>query len=278
MVRPLHLRNTQLPGLRGKAAEIVERPRFIRFITALILINAITLGLETDPGLMASYGLLFRVFDMAVIAIFCVELGLKIFAYRLGFFRVGWNIFDFIIVARSLVPASSGLAVLRALRVLRVLRLITLIPHMRRVIGALFHAIPGMASIIGILLVIIYVSAVVSTQIFGSHSDPLMQQYFGSVSNSMYTMFQLMTLEDWPDIANPTIELYPWAWAFFVPYILVTSFAVLNLFIGIIVDALHLVKEDDLKEEEEAQTKILTREIRELKSEIHQLKDMYRKS
>ena len=271
MVRPLHMRDIELQGLQGKCAALVEHPKFIQFITLLILINAIALGLETDAELAATYKTFFHIFDFGVLPIFVIELLLKLYAYRLLFFRVGWNVFDFIIVAISLIPNSGGLAVLRALRVLRVFRLITLIPQMRRVIGALFHAIPGMASIIGILLVIIYVSAVLATQIFGAHPDPHLTKYFGTVGQSMYSMFQLMTLEDWPDIADPTIAIFPWAWAFFIPYILITSFAVLNLFIGIIVDALHIVKEDDLVNEEKKQTQELKDDISAIRHQLHDI-------
>ena len=275
MVRPVSLKDVELPKLRCRAATLVEDSRFVRLITALILINAVTLGMETDPDIFQAYGYYLRGFDIFVLTVFVVEIGLKLFAYRFQFFKVGWNVFDFVIVGISLIPASSGLAIFRSLRVLRVFRLITLVPQMRRVIGALFHAIPGMASIIGVLLVIIYVAAVVATKIFGAHLDPVLQGYFGSVSHSMYSMFQLMTLEDWPDIANPTMVHFPWAWAFFIPYILITSFAVLNLFIGIIVDALHIVKEDDLKEEEAEQTKELSSEIGEVKAQLDDLqKDM----
>ena len=241
MVRPVNLRDKEFTGARAKAAAIVENKRFIQFITVLIILNAITLGMETDADLLAKYGVYLHAFDFLVLCVFVFELGLKIYCYGWSFFRVGWNVFDFIIVAVSLLPTTAGFAVLRSLRILRVFRLISLIPQMRRVIGALFHAIPGMASIIGVLLVIIYVSAVLATKIFGVHEDPVLQGYFGSVSSSMYTMFQMMTLEEWPVIADATIKHYPWAWSFFVPYILITSFAVINLFIGIIVDSLHIV-------------------------------------
>lgn len=252
MVRPNTLKDIELGGYREQVAKFIETALFMRFITTLILLNALTLGIEADPHILSEYDSFFHIFDIIVIAIFTVEILLKLYAYRLDFFKVGWNIFDFVIVAISLVPQSAGLSILRAFRVFRVFRLVTVVPQLRSVIGALFHAIPGMASIIGILFVIIYVAAVLSMQLFGQVHDPVMQGYYGSIGESLYTMFQLMTLEDWPDIARPTISHHPWAWSFFVIYIVVTSFAVLNLFIGIIVDALHLVKEQDVKQEEDA--------------------------
>ncbi|MFP4312851.1 MAG: ion transporter [Alphaproteobacteria bacterium] len=271
MVRPLEYQHQTLPGLRGKAASIVENKNFIRFITALILINAVTIGMETYDGLMQRYGDLFHLFDYMVVAIFTVEIALKLYAYRLPFFKVGWNVFDFVIVAISLMPHSGGLAILRSLRILRLLRLITLVPQMRNVIGALFHAIPGMASVIGILFVIVYVFAVLGSQFFGQSDNEILSYYFADVSNSMYTMFQLMTLDDWTDVANETMQFYPWSWLYFIPFIVITSFAVLNLFIGVIVDALNIVKGEDLKEEDEdlrAEIRALGNKIDDLRAEI----------
>ena len=275
MVRPLELEHETLPGLRGRFAAFVENPFFIRFITTLIIINAFTLGLETNASVMEKYGTLFHIFDQLVVAIFTIEIVLKLYAYRLPFFKVGWNVFDFLIVAISVMPHSGGLAILRSLRILRLLRLITLVPQMRSVIGALFHAIPGMASVIGILFVIVYVFSVLGSQFFGNNDSELLQFYFGDVTNSMYTMFQLMTLDDWTDVANETMSYYPWSWLYFIPFIIITSFAVLNLFIGVIVDALNIVKEKDLKAEEAdlmGEIRHLSAKIDSLQSDIRQLK------
>lgn len=274
MVRPVELKHRNLPGLRGKIADFVEHRHFIAVISALIVINALTLGLETSTGLMANYGAAFHLFDKLVVTIFAVEIALKLYCYRLPFFKVGWNVFDFVIIVISLLPHAGPFAILRALRILRILRLFTLVPQMRNVIGALFHAIPGMASVIGILFIIVYVFSVLGTQFFGAHESDALQAYFGDVGNSMYTMFQLMTLDDWSDVANTTMESYPWAWAYFIPFIILTSFAVLNLFIGIIVDALNIVKEQDLKAEEED----LRTEIRALSGKIDALQDDIRKA
>lgn len=268
MVRPVTLKNKSFAGWRQKAADIVEHRYFVRSIIALIILNAVTIGLETDKDMMAAYGTFFHIFDIVVIKIFFIEVALKLFAYRKDFFRVGWNVFDFVIVLVTMLPSGGQLSILRSMRIFRLFRLFSLVPQMRNVIGALFHAIPGMASIIGILVVLLYISAVLSVQFFGKNPDPDMQVYFGDISHAMYTMFQLMTLEDWTDVANKAIEHYPWAWAFFIPFIIITTFAILNLFIGIIVDALNIVKEQDLKSEEF----ILRAEITELKAMVLDLK------
>lgn len=222
----------------------VEGKFFVRFIIALILINAVTLGLETDEKIMSKFGDFLIAVDNIILSVFVIEILLKFYAYRFSFFKSGWNIFDLMIVGIALVPASGPLAVLRALRVLRILRLLSMVPQMRRVINAIGYSIPGMMSVISVLLLLFYVSAVITTKVFGAHPDPQMQEWFGTIGASAYTLFQIMTLESWSmGIVRPTMEIFPLAWVFFVPFIVITSFAVLNLFIGIIVDAMSMAQE-----------------------------------
>jgi voltage-gated sodium channel len=269
MVRPEKIKNQLYTGIRGKVAAFVEHKRFVNFITALILINAVTLGMDTSQHMRAVYGDALKFVDGIIVTIFCIELILKISVYRLDFFRAGWNIFDFVIISISLIPASGAFSVMRALRVFRVLRLMSVVPQMRRVVSALFHAIPGMASIMGVLVILFYVFAVMATVIFGAHPSAEMNELFGTLPRSLYSLFQVMTLEGWSEgIASPTMQYFPWAWAFFVPFIFVTSFAVLNLFIGIIVDAMNIVQEQDLEEEEKA----IIDEIERLREDISELK------
>lgn len=263
MVAPLSVDN--LPPFRAWLATLIESKTTVRVITGLILLNAITLGLETDPVLTQNWGTLLHWTDRFLLTVFTIELAIKLFAYRLSFFRSGWNIFDFVIVSISWVPTSGALSVLRAFRILRVLRLLSVVPQMRRVISALGHSIPGMSSVVGVLIIIFYVCAVLSTKLFGQHPDPLMQEWFGSVGASAYTLFQIMTLESWSmGIVRPTMEHYPLSWLFFVPFIIVTSFAVLNLFIGIIVDAMQIVQSTDRKEDKEELKTFTHNEVSEL--------------
>lgn len=270
----------RLPERRQAVAEFIEGSRAVRVITALILINAVTLGLETDAGIMASWGGFLGFLDRSFLIVFTVEIALKLYAYRGHFFRSGWNVFDFLIVGISWVPASGALSVMRAFRVLRVLRLLSVVPQMRRVISALGHAIPGMSSVVGVLGLIFYVCAVLTTKLFGTHPDPLMQEWFGSVGASSYTLFQVMTLESWSmGIVRPTMELFPWSWMFFVPFIIITSFAVLNLFIGIIVDAMQMAQEKP-REEDKGELKSFTHDevglilsrMEQLQQELRELK------
>jgi voltage-gated sodium channel len=239
-----------LSPIRQKVAIFIESKPVVRIIISLILLNAITLGLETDRIISAEYGRLLKWVDTSLLIVFTVEILLKLFAYQLHFFRSGWNVFDFLIVSIAWVPASGPLAILRAFRILRILRLLSVVPQMRRVISALGHSIPGMSSVIGVLMLIFYVCAVLSTKLFGQHPDPNMQEWFGSISASAYTLFQVMTLESWSmGIVRPTMEIFPWSGIFFIPFIIITSFAVLNLFIGIIVDAMQMAQGESSRDD-----------------------------
>ena len=266
---------------RARMSDWLEHSIFVRFITALILINAVTLGLETDPHMIRKYGGWLHAVDKVILIIFSLELALKLYAYRLRFFTSGWNIFDFLIVSIAWFPTSGVLSVLRALRILRVLRLLSVVPQMRRVISALGHSIPGMASVMGVLLIIFYVAAVLATKLFGGHPDTNMQAWFGTVGASAYTLFQIMTLESWSmGIVRPTMAYYPHAWAFFIPFIIVTSFAVLNLFIGIIVDAMQMVQKNtrqidrqEIKSFTHEELQNLHQRFDELKQQIQQIRE-----
>ncbi|MDW8374043.1 MAG: ion transporter, partial [Planctomycetota bacterium] len=170
--------------------------------------------------------------DQAMLGFFVVELGLKLLARGLGFFRSAWNVFDLLVVAIALLPASGPLAVLRTLRVLRVLRLVSATPQLRFVVEALLHAVPGIGAIAGLIGILFYVFAVIVTKLFGA-SFP---DWFGSIGASLYSLFQIMTLESWSmGIVRPVMQVYPWAWAVFVPFVIIATFTMLNLFIGIIV-------------------------------------------
>ena len=272
--------STTSEGLRDRARRLVESNRFNQAIAGVILVNAVTLGMETSDTAMRAAGDLLYAVDRVALGIFVVELLIKFYAYRLRFFRSGWNVFDFLIVGISLIPASGNLSVLRSLRILRALRLVSVVPTMRRVVQALFSAIPGMLSIIAVLFLIFYVSAVMATKLFGQSPDPNMQEWFGTIGQSMYSLFQIMTLESWSmGIVRPTMELFPHAWAFFVPFIVMTSFAVLNLFIAIIVgamqgqhDAERAEQEADIRRIQQEEQAAVTRELAGLRAEVAALR------
>ena len=250
-------------------SNLIESNLFTLVITALILMNAITLGLETDQSITARYGGLLHWIDRIILVFFSIELLLKLYVYRFRFFRSGWNLFDLAIVAIAWAPTSGALTVLRALRILRVLRLISVVPQLRRVISAIGHSIPGMVSVVGVLGLIFYVASVLATKLFGTHPDPNMQEWFGSIGASAYTLFQIMTLESWSmGVVRPTMELFPWAWSFFIPFIIITSFAVLNFFIGIIVDSMQIVQKQEETISDEENKHITMREYKLLKEQL----------
>ncbi|MGQ0834057.1 MAG: ion transporter [Gammaproteobacteria bacterium] len=222
-------------GLRRALADFVESPRVQRLIIALILLNAITLGLETFPPVMARTGAALHVIDQTLLAVFVLELTLKLFAHGARFFRSAWNLFDFVVVGIALLPSAGALSVLRALRVLRVLRLMSAVPKMRFVVESLGRSLPGLGAIGFLLLLFFYVFAVMATKLFGA-SFP---QWFGSLWASMFSLFQIMTLEGWADIAREIMAAEPGAWIFFLAFILLATFTVLNLFIAVIVNAMQ---------------------------------------
>ena len=266
--------------LRSRLRGILGYPQTEWIITGLIVVNAIILGLETSPAAMAAAGPLLVALDTAILSIFVVELSARMFVHRLAFFRDPWSLFDFIVVAVALVPATGNLSVLRALRILRVLRLVTVMPSLRRVVGGLINALPGMGSIVMLLALIYYVFAVMATKLFGQDFP----DWFGNIGASAYSLFQIMTLESWSmGIVRPVMEKHPYAWAFFVPYIVVTTFAVLNLFIGIVVNAMQGEHDKALHEELAAEREIMhqetepiIREVRQLRNEIAELKSVIR--
>ena len=242
--------------------KIIENKYFVTFITIVIIINAITLGLETSPEVKAEFGVILSLIDKIALTIFTIELITKILVYKLRFFKDGWNVFDFLIVAVSLIPASGPFSVLRAFRIFRTLRLLSIVPSMKRIIQAIFISIPGILSVGTIIILIFYISSVLTTTFFGER----FYEWFGTIGNSMYTLFQIMTLESWSmGIVRPVMKEFPLAWLFFVPFILVTTFAILNLFIGIIVDAMQQISKDGSHEEKKSeldlQKKIISMEI-----------------
>ena len=226
---------------------ILDDARFNRFIIGVIVFNALILGMETYPALMTTYGTTLVTLDRLCLTVFVVEITMKLVAQRHRFFLSGWNVFDFVIVGISLVPGAGSLSVLRALRILRVLRIITAMPRLRRVVEGFITALPGMGSVFLLMGLVFYIGSVMATKLFAA-SFP---EWFGSLGASAYSLFQIMTLESWSmGIVRPVMEVYPQAWMFFVPFIMVTTFAVVNLLVGLIVNSMQ----DAHAEEDNAKT------------------------
>ena len=267
---------TQQTASNAYSRFITNLQRFIEsnatanFILGVIICNAMVLGLETSKVAMQHGGFWLQLLDQAAVIIFVIELSIKLTVYRLDFFKNGWNVFDFIIVTVTLLPFGEGASVLRALRIVRAFRLISVVPSMRLVIHALISAIPGLMSVIALLSLVFYVGAVMATVLFGEQ----FQDWFGTIGASLFSLFQIMTLESWSmGIARPVMEKFPLAWLFFIPFILCTSFAVLNLFIAIIVNAM-----DDVQRANRAPEKTnddILDELKALRKEVAALKKKY---
>ncbi|MEZ5892789.1 MAG: ion transporter [Parvularculaceae bacterium] len=259
------------PGVPGQTSpsalqRFVESGAFQGVVLALIIFNAIILGVETFPGIEGKVGAWLLSLDRVIVYAFVVEIGLRIIAYRGAYFRSGWNLFDFLIVVISIGAATSGLAAMRAFRVLRVLRVVTVIPRMRLVVSALLDSIPGIASVGVVLALIVYVFAVIAASLYGpEHPDR-----FGDVFQAMYTLFQVMTLEGWPDIAGEVAETHPRSWVFFLSFVLIATFTMLNLFVAIVVRVVEEDSEpvvDNVIDGQEA----IRREISALREEVQAL-------
>ncbi|HKK84881.1 MAG TPA: ion transporter [Roseovarius sp.] len=242
---------------RDKVGAVVDRPAVQNFILGVILFNAAILGLETSKPAMEMAGPLIVTLDQICLAIFVVEIAAKLTARGFDFFKRGWNVFDFVIVGISLIPAAQGLSVLRALRILRLLRVLSVTPSLRRVVEGLMSALPGMGSVFVLTGLIFYIAAVMATKLFGE----AFPEWFGTLGLSAYSLFQIMTLESWSmGIVRPVMEVYPYAWAFFVPFILVTTFAVVNLVVGLIVNSMQDAHhEEDVEKTDSYRDEVMAR-------------------
>lgn len=266
-----------MDSTRAKLRVFLEKDSTQFAILAVIILNAITLGLKTADSLMVSYGPILHFIDKAALTFFVVELLLKLFAYGLSFFRNAWNIFDLAVVSLGLLPNTNSLSALRALRVIRTMRLLSAIPQMRAVVQALFDALPGMGAVIVMLMIVYYVFGVMATIMYG----PSFDEWFGTVGRSLYSLFQIMTLESWSmGIVRPVMEVYPMAWAFFVPFIVLTAFSVLNLFIGILVNTMQAAVEAEAEAEFErlrelikSETDVIDEHVIEIQKDLKALRD-----
>jgi voltage-gated sodium channel len=257
------MRASRARALRGTLAAWLESRPVQGSIIVLVILNAVTLGLETVPAAMQRYGALLAAADRSLLAIFAAELALKLFAFGGRFFRSGWNLFDLAVVGIALLPSAGALSVLRALRVLRILRVVSAVPKLRVMVEALMRSVPGIGSIALLLGLFFYVFAVMATKLYGA----AFPHWFGSLGTSLFSLFQVMTLEGWVDIAREVMTRSPGAWMFFVLFILLATFTVLNLFIGMIVKAMEdSPSAQDLQRE-------LAGEIRALRAEVRSLRD-----
>lgn len=250
---------------------IIEHKYFEIFIISLIVLNGITMWLETYKSIMIDFWELINYFNIFVISIFVIEALMKIITYKKEYFKNWWNLFDFSIVIISVTPASWPFEILRILRVLRLLRLITIIPSMRKIVWALFSVIPGMLSVWALLMIIFYVFAIMTTTLYWENFP----EWFGSLWNSFYTLFQIMTLESWSmGIVRPIMEIHPNAWFLFIIFVLISTFVMINLIIAIVVEAMNKIKHSKEKKDTIPVTK---KDIEKLEKKVDDLMKLLQK-
>ena len=245
-------------SLRDRLTTFLDAPPFQTAIIGLILVNAVVFGLEALPTVVAEYGPLLSALDRAILWIFVAEIGARLVIFGpLRFFRDPWSVFDFTVIGIALLPATGSLSALRALRVLRVLRLVSVLPSLRAVVDALLRALPSMASVAALLALVLYVGAVIATRLYGA----TFPQWFGDLWSSLLTLFQMLTLEGWADIMREMLAVHPSAWLFFVPFVLIATFAVLNLVVAVIVDSMQSGVRAAVEEDEKHRDEALRRDI-----------------
>ena len=231
-------------ALRSRVRQLVERRDFQGFIILVILVNAALIGVEATPVIATRHAVALNWATSCTVVVFVIEVALRLYAYGSRFFRSPWNLFDLAVVVISVVPGGSGYSLLRVLRIFRVLRLLSTVRSMRRVVGALVATVPGMASIAALLGIVMYISAVLSTELFAA-TDP---EHFGSLGPSFRSIFQITTGDDWANVVAAPVAESPWAWAFFATYLIVATYVVLNLFVAVAVEALDRQSDDAMEE------------------------------
>lgn len=256
-------------GVRETLGNLVDHAYVQRFIVVVLLLNAATLGMDTSPEIMAKYGDLINSINTIIPIIFVIEVGTRLIARGRGFFKESWNIFDIVIISISFLPSGSAFSALRALRVLRVLHVISLVPRMRHVVAAMIRSLPQIGSILALLVIVSYISAVIVTHLYGFDYPEL----FGSIGRSMLTLFQLMTLEGWAaEVVRPVMETHPYSVFLFIPYMLMTAFAILNLFTAVLVDSMQILQQNYTRERADEQTThAITQEMLGVKADIQTL-------
>lgn len=221
------------------ARRITRSATFERFIVAVIIVNAALIGLETEPRFVASLGPAIHSVNAAILGLFVAEAALKILAVwprPQAYFGNGWNLFDFSIILLSLIPAAGEFAtVARLIRILRVLRLVTTMPRLRLMVATLMRCIPGMGHVLALMGILFYVYGIAGYHLYATH-DPA---HWGTLGRSLLTLFQIVTLEAWADVMYKAMELQHLHWLFFVSFVLLGTFVVVNLFVAVVISSLE---------------------------------------
>jgi voltage-gated sodium channel len=232
-----------------KIGSITGSVLFRRVVVTLILVNAVIVGLDTYPQVHARYGQILHLADRIILYLFSLELVLRFLGShpRLAFFRSGWNLFDLIIVGVSYLPSSEFFTVARLFRILRALRTVSVSPELQKVVNALLRSLPALGHILVLLALLMYVYAAIGTSLFGQ----IAPRFFGSLHQSVLTLFSIITLEGWVTVMDEVVPHMPAAWIYFVTFILFGTFVALNFVVGVIVNNLQAVEieqRDDIAE------------------------------
>ena len=263
-----------LDTTRDFSRRLTQSHGFEYFIIGLILFNAVLLGLETFPSVMEKYSLWIGWSQHAILGVFIVEAALKIFAVSPRadrYFRDGWNVFDFSIIALSLIPATGGLAVVaRLARLMRLLRLVSTVPELRLIVATLVRSIPGMMHIVALMSLMVYVYAIIGYHLFHEH-DP---EHWRNLGISLLSLFRVVTLEDWTDIMYKAMEYHPLTWMYFVSFVVFGTFVVINLFVAVVINNLDEAKRERLRQIEHPPTAdSLLSELRATQQSLRRLED-----
>ena len=260
--------------MQHKLRQFVSHRLFQLTILLLIVFNAVILGLETSKPIMERYGTFIHQSNNIILGIFTIEIVLRLLAFGGNFFKKGLNWFDFVIVATSIVAENTTLAALRAFRLFRLFRLFSVVPDLQVITISIGRAIPGIGSITFMILILFYVYSLLGIKFFGE----AFPHFFGSLGKSAFSLFQIMTLESWSmAIVRPIMEVYPHAWIFFVSYLIISSFTMLNLFVALIVHVMDRTGNEISRKVSDQQEIDIQKEVVELRKEIRAIRTLLEK-
>ncbi len=266
-------------NLKSKIIEIRNAKWFSNLTTGIILFYAAALGFKTIEDVAAPFGMFFYSLDMFITVYFLIEILIKMSAEKnlKDFFKSGWNIFDFFIVAITLIPLenSSFAAIARLMRIFRVLRLLTSRPELKKIIDMLIGAVPAIVDIVILMFIIFYIYAIVGNFFFSELKSGLWNDFL----TSMLTLFRVLTFEDWTDVMYEAMEIYSWAWVYFVSFVIIAGFVFFNLFVAVIIGEMEKIQNEDKDmqlDREEEKLDLLLVNMAKLQKDIDELKNQKR--
>ena len=258
-----------------KIVQVRDSRWFSNLTTIIIIAYASILGFKTLDEVDTHYDFFLKFADYFVTVYFVFELAIKMVAEKkfVNFFKSGWNLFDFIIVLITLLPLESSnyAAIARLMRVFRILRLFTARPELKAIIDMLIKAIPAIIDIVILMFIIFYIYAIIGNFFFEELPSGLWENFLVS----MLTLFRVLTFEDWTDVMYEAMEVYPWAWSYFVSFIIFAAFVFFNLFVAVIIGEMQKLQEADMKEEiheDSLKLDALLIEMKALREEVNYLR------